>query len=163
MEGIVVALGETTKPTNGNIPAITIARRIDIAASRPTGATEETSDMAAAVDIEMKTIGSMMIDTTADVDGSRVVSEAALPLQVAGDRAEIGATHLLHRHQHHRLHRHLPLPAEATAEAGAVVDLVGTNWSGGTSTVLSCSNGSATKRYKPVNGTTGNHVHSQAN
>jgi hypothetical protein len=141
MEGTVVALGETTKPTNGNIPALTIFQWIGIATPRPSGATEATSDMAAAVDCEMTKIG-LMIDTMADVDGSRVVSEAALPHQVADDRAEIGATPLLHPHQHHRLHRHLPLPAEIVVAVEAVVDLVRTNWLGGTSTVLPCSNGS---------------------
>jgi hypothetical protein len=133
MAGTVVALGETTKPTNDGHMSITIATWIDIATPRPSGATAATSDMAAVVDCRMKTIG--VIDTTIDVDGSRrrrvIVSEVALPLHItaADARAEIRATHQLHPHQHRRLHRHLHLPAEAvTAAAGVVVDLVRINW-----------------------------------
>jgi hypothetical protein len=132
MAGTVVALGETTKPTNDGHMSITIATWIDIATPRPSGATAATSDMAAVVDCKMKTMGLIRIDTTVGVDASRViVSEVALPLHItaADARAEIRATHQLHPHQHRRLHRHLHLPAEAvTAAAGVVVDLVRINW-----------------------------------
>jgi hypothetical protein len=133
MAGTVVALGETTKPTNDGHMSITIATWIDIATPRPSGATAATSDMAAVVDCKMKTMGLIRIDTTVGVDASRViVSEVALPLHItaADARAEIGATHLRHPHQHRRLHHHhLHRPAEAvTAAAGVVVDLVRINW-----------------------------------